>query len=76
MKKLILLSMLIGLIIGCSPLTPESENTVFGKCRFCGKPGYSTDRWVDPVRAQLAADKGNPSVASTIVCGECRRKMK
>lgn len=79
MKRLLLLAVLVA-CVGCQanrePLGPNSKWTVFGKCRFCGNPGYSAEVWIDSDDAQERADKGDPKVAGSIVCGACRKKME
>ena len=74
--KLAILALIL-VCLGCGdPNTPHSSTTIFGKCRFCAKPGYSSAHYVDPSAAQEAADKGDVTITGRIVCGECRKKME
>lgn len=78
MRKAVILLTLLSLL-GCAetytPRTPTSSGTVFGKCRYCGKPGYSADNWTDVASAQSKAET-EPYVRDSIVCGKCRAEME
>jgi hypothetical protein len=79
MKRVVLLAILVA-CVGCdssrtSPIDPVNDAVVVGKCRFCGKPGYSTNNWISPADAQQVADEGDKQVLGTIVCGACRKGM-
>lgn len=73
--RLVLMLVLATIVAGCGNESSSSEAPVFGDCRFCKKPGYSTNRWLSPSSAQKAADEGDKEVTGTIVCGDCREKM-
>jgi hypothetical protein len=76
MKRVLLFAILAG-CLGCdsAPVDPVHDALVVGKCRFCGKPGYSTNNWVSPADAQKSADEGDKQILGTIVCGACRKGM-
>lgn len=78
MKKSLLFIPII-FILGCgspTPQNPDTSWTVFGPCYFCGKPGYSARSYIDPSKAQEAANNGDKTVLASIVCGRCRTDMR
>ena len=75
MKYLIALFALVACLgCGTGDKSPVTGDLVWGHCRFCKKPGYSTANWIDPLAMQQLADKGDKEITSTIVCGDCRKK--
>jgi len=78
--RLVVIVLIVAFAAGCSggarTTSPVTDNVVVGKCRFCGKPGYSTGSWLSTVDAQESADNGDEKVLNTIVCGACRKSME
>lgn len=68
----ICMALLVVTLIACGD-TVSNSPTVWGECRFCGKPGYSNVNYLDINAAQRGADNGDAAICGSIVCESCRK---